>query len=106
MNDPELISITVLRNHYGVHSLEYRSIQLDLIVLRNILRYRIQCPELLRLINLHTPTRFIRNPHAFHVTPAKIYFDYNLPIYRLHRLGNYYADMIDVFDCSKGEIID
>lgn len=96
------VSISILRIHYNVLTLECRRKQMDLIVLFNLIHNKIKCSELLELINFNVPGRLTRNKDVFFLPFSATNFFSNLPVYRLHKIGN--ECTLDIFNCNKSDL--
>jgi hypothetical protein len=84
--------------HYKITSLEVRRNYFDLIFLYKILRYEIDCPQILENIMIRAPRRYPRTPITPFCPPfRKTVLGANSPICRMCKLLNDHSDLIDIY---------
>ncbi|XP_054259903.1 uncharacterized protein LOC128984590 [Macrosteles quadrilineatus] len=89
-----------IRRFLGLDTLAKRREISDAMFLFKILNGRINCPDLLALIDLHvSPPRSTRSNVLFARQHCSTNYELYSPLPRLHRLGNRLCHYVDFFDC-------
>lgn len=94
------INYTSLLNTLKLHSLENRRKIIDLTFLFKIIHSKLDCCELLHLIDFKVPNRETRQNILFCNNNSGTNYHIHAPISRLHTLGNKFTSNIDIFNTS------
>lgn len=84
----------------NMQTLQTRRMVSDICFLHKIINFKINCSELLQLINFNTNSRRVRNNNTFNVPFHPTNYGKNDPITRMVNYGNLIKDRIDLFALS------
>lgn len=90
------INYNTLMTNYNIPNLKSRREQADLIFLQKLINYKIDCPELLCLLNFKVPKYNTRNNFTFPIEHYQHNFLKNNGISRIQSTSNKFSD-IDLF---------
>lgn len=79
----------------GIQTLESRRKYFDVMFVRDVINYKINCPDLLSLINLHAPCHELRHNIFFYVPFHRVNYGNNEPITRCLRQANSVCCVLD-----------
>lgn len=86
----------------GLVSLEKRRKYFSIMFIRDLLTYHIKCPPLLHLIDLHSPSRVLRDQLLFYEQFHRTNYSRNEPLSRCIREANSICFEVDFFsNCSR-----
>lgn len=87
--------------HFNLLTLDERRSLMDMSLLYDLLRGRLDCPELLARLALAAPRRRTRHTPLLHVPPHSTNYAQNAVLSRLPRLYNKKFSEVDIFSGSK-----
>ena len=93
-----------LLERFQLKSLQERRSLADLQFLYKLINGLIDSPEILQLLDLHTPRLSSRNPQTFYLVRPRINVAKFSPLRRACNTYNTIQDQCDIFNCSLAEI--
>lgn len=83
--------------HYSLPTLKNRRITTDMMLLYDIVRGNLDCPDLVSEIGLRAPQRCSRNPRLFHIPFHRTKLTHNSVLSRIARTYNVSFSTVDIF---------